>query len=80
MKLDDEPDELEDELEDELPCAEDPVEELPVAPEEDELDEALEPPPLTVSPTWSLTAVTVPLIGATRVVSSAVFWSADSVC
>ena len=51
-----------------------------MAPEEDELDEVLEPPPLTVSPTWSLTAVTVPLIGATRVVSSAAFWSAESVC
>lgn len=81
MNADDEPDVPDDELEDELPCEEeDPVEELPVLPDGDELADALEPPPLTVSPTWSLTAVTVPLIGATRVVSSTVFWSADNVC
>ena len=55
-----------------------PVEAL----DEDEADELSEvdPPPSTVSPTWSLTAVTVPPMGATSVVSSTVFWSSVTVC
>ncbi len=55
-----------DEPVEEDPVEEDPVEELPVSD-----DDA--PLPLTVSPTASLTAVTVPLMGAVRVVSFSAF-------
>jgi HAE1 family hydrophobic/amphiphilic exporter-1 len=64
------------------PVEDAPVEDAPVedAPVEDEsLAAADVPPPLTVSPTTSLTAVTVPLIGAVSVVSLIAFWSAVTV-
>ncbi len=41
--------------------------------------DAEDPLPLTVSPTVPLTAVTVPLTGAVRVVSFRAFWSAATV-
>ena len=55
-----------------LPDAPDPLAEEP--------DDELEPPPLTVCPSWSFTVTTVPLIGAVRVVSATVFWSEVTVC
>jgi HAE1 family hydrophobic/amphiphilic exporter-1 len=67
---------------DDAPVEDAPVEDAPVedAPVEDEsLAAADVPPPLTVSPTTSLTAVTVPLIGAVSVVSLIAFWSAVTV-
>jgi hypothetical protein len=85
MKLeDDEP--VDDEPVDDDPVDDEPVEELPVEPvapvEEasESSDVELDPPPDTVSPTWSFTAVTVPAIGAVRVVSLAVCWSVVTVC
>ena len=62
---------------DDAPVDDAPVEDAPV---EDESLAAVDvPPPLTVSPTASLTAVTVPLIGAVSVVSLIAFWSAVTV-
>jgi len=62
---------------DDAPVAPKPEDDVPVDDESDE-DESLAaadevPPPLTVSPTASLTAVTVPLMGAVRVVSLKAF-------
>ena len=72
----DDPDPEDPDPEDPEPVEPDP--DRPGAPEPlaEELEAELEPPPLTVCPTWSLTAVTVPLIGAVSVVSATAFWSA----
>jgi hypothetical protein len=74
-ELDDEPVEaLDEELApplDEPPKELAPLEPLPA----EEPDEEFDDPPLTVCPTVPLRVVTVPLIGAVRVVSASVFWS-----
>ncbi len=63
------------------PEPEPPEPDVPVPPEpevdEEDVEEAatVVPPPLTVWPTWALTAPTVPLAGATRVVSARFFSS-----
>jgi hypothetical protein len=78
MNDDEEPDEPE-EPDEELPDDPDPAP-VPVEPVADPPDE-VEPelPPETVPPTTPLRAVTVPLIGAVRVVSATAFWSAVTV-
>jgi hypothetical protein len=84
MKLEDElesDDPVPDEPVPDEPVLEAPVPEAPVPEVElpdpllEEAEAELDPPPLTVSPTWSSTAVTVPLIGAKSVVSATAFWS-----
>jgi hypothetical protein len=59
----------------EPPADEPPEEPDPELPDDELAAEPVLPPPLTVSPTVPLRAVTVPENGAVRVVSERVFWA-----